>query len=177
MVNYRRNFVPGGTFFFTVTLRNRNISLLTDKVLLLKEAFQSVKKQHPFKIKAYVILPEHIHMIWELPDGDFNYSIRWKKIKTFFSKFLVDSGFKFSKTKHGEYRLWQRRFWEHTIKDMADFENHVNYIHYNPIKHGLVRSLQDWPYSSFHFFVQQGKLEKNWGRSEFKSVVDICFGE
>ena len=149
MVTYRRNFIPGGTFFFTVTLENRKSRLLIDQINLLKDAVQKVKNQDPFLIKAYVILPEHLHMIWELPKEDSNYSLRWKKIKTLFSKSIYKSGFELSKTRHNEYRLWQRRYWEHTIKDMQDFENHVNYIHYNPIKHGLVNDLHDWPFSSF----------------------------
>ena len=177
MVNYRRNFITGGTFFFTVTLQNRKSRLLVEKINLLKEAVQRVKDQHPFQIKAYVILPEHLHMIWELPKGDSNYSQRWKKIKVQFSKSIQKSGFELSKTKHNEYRLWQRRFWEHTIKDMLDFENHVNYIHYNPIKHGLVKELRDWPYSSFHHYVQNGQLCENWTSSELKSIKGFFFGE
>ncbi|KTD25164.1 MULTISPECIES: REP-associated tyrosine transposase [Legionella] len=138
MVNYRRSYLPGGTFFFTVTLQNRKSELLIERVNLLKEAVQKVKAQHPFWIKAYVILPEHLHMIWELPKNDWNYSQRWKKIKAQFSRSVHKSGIALTKTRHNEYPLWQRRFWEHAIKDMKDFENHVNYIHYNPIKHGLV---------------------------------------
>jgi putative transposase len=162
MVHYRRNFAPGGTFFFTVTLRNRKSSLLVEQVHLLKDAFQKVKMLHPFRIMAYVILPDHLHMIWQLPPEDSNYSQRWKKIKTLFSKSLNKSHPSLMKTKHNEYCLWQRRFWEHTIRDETDFENHINYIHYNPIKHGLVRSLHLWPHSSFHHYVHIGRLPKNW---------------
>ncbi|MDI9819734.1 MULTISPECIES: transposase [unclassified Legionella] len=149
MGNYRRSLVPGGTFFFTVTLRNRKSGLLVEKINLLKEAVQTVKAQHPFQIKAYVILPEHLHMIWQLPQGDSNYSQRWKKIKALFSKSLNKTDLPLVKTRHNEYSLWQRRFWEHTIRDEADFDNHVNYIHFNPVKHGLVESLHHWPHSSF----------------------------
>ncbi len=177
MVNYRRSFVPGGTFFFTVTLRNRKSSLLIDKIILFKESVQTVKARHPFRIKAYVILPEHLHMIWELPTGDTNYSQRWKEIKALFSKSVHRSGFELPKTKHNEYCLWQRRFWEHTIKDSLDFENHVNYIHYNPIKHGFVDSLHDWPHSSFHHYVFRSQLSENWGSSGLKQVDGFCFGE
>ena len=178
MVNYRRSFVPGGTFFFTVTLKNRKSNLLVEKISLLKEAVQRVKDQHPFQIKAYVVLPEHLHMIWELPSGDSNYSLRWKKIKTLFSKSIHKAGVELSKTKHNEYRLWQRRFWEHVINDMSDLENHVNYIHYNPIKHGLVEDLRDWPYSSFHHYVQNGQIGENWASSRLGGVeATTCFGE
>ena len=177
MVNYRRSIQPGGTFFFTATLRNRTSHLLTDNVDLLKAAFKKVKAQQPFHIKAYVILPEHLHMIWELPTGDWDYSVRWKKIKTLFSKSVYKSGIALSKTKHNEYRLWQRRFWEHTITNITDFENHVNYIHYNPIKHGLVKELRDWPHSSFHHYVLQGQLPEHWGSSGLKNSENFCFGE
>lgn len=174
-MNYRRSFVPGGTFFFTVTLRNRKSSVLVDQIHLLKEAVQRVKTQHPFLIKAYVILPEHLHMIWQLPHGDSNYSQRWKKIKALFSKSIHKSAFPLSKTRHNEYCLWQRRFWEHTIKDETDFEHHVNYIHYNPIKHGLVESLHHWPHSSFHHYLRIGRLPKNWADSMFETMRG--FGE
>jgi putative transposase len=177
VVNYRRNFIPGGTYFFTITLQDRKSRLLVDRVHLLKEAVQRVKDQHPFQIKAYVILPEHLHIIWELPMGDSNYSQRWKKIKALFSKSIHKSGLELPKTKHNEYCLWQRRFWEHTIKDMLDFENHVNYIHYNPIKHGLVDDVHDWPHSSFHHFVQRGLICENWASSGLRGVEGFCFGE
>lgn len=177
MVSYRRSLVPGGTFFFTVTLKNRTSRLLVDKIDLLKEAIQKVKQEHPFQIKAYVILPEHLHMIWELPQGDSNYSLRWKKIKALFAKSVHKSGVELSKTKHNEYHLWQRRFWEHTIKELLDFEQHVNYIHYNPIKHGLVDDLHNWPDSSFHYYVMSGCLSEHGRRSRLKSIDNLFFGE
>lgn len=177
MVNYRRSFVPGGTFFFTVTLQDRKSNLLVERINLLKAGVQKVKNEYPFQIKAYVILPEHLHMIWELPQGDCNYSLRWKKIKAHFSKSLCQSGIILNKTKHHEYRLWQRRFWEHTIKDMLDFEDHVNYIHYNPIKHGLVKDLHDWPYSSFHHYVLTGQISEHWASCNLKKPQASCFGE
>ena len=169
--------MPGGTFFFTVTLQNRKSCLLVDKINLFKEAVQQVKTKLPFQIKAYVICPEHLHMIWELPKNDSNYSERWKKIKALFSKLVHRSGFKLSKTKHNEYRLWQRRFWEHAIRDLTDFENHVNYIHFNPIKHGLVENLHDWPHSSFHHYVKRGTISENWAVSPLKCVDGLYFGE
>ena len=177
MVNYRRSFIPGGTFFFTVTLKNRKSNLLVERFSLFKEAVQRVKDQHPFQIKAYVVLPEHLHMIWELPSGDSNYSLRWKKIKALFSKSIHKAGVELSKTKHNEYRLWQRRFWEHAIKDTLDLDNHVNYIHYNPIKHGLVEELHDWPHSSFHHYVKSGRICENWASSRLRDVDGTCFGE
>ena len=175
MVNYRRSFVFGGTFFFTVTLRNRKSTILVDHINLLKDAFQTIKTQHPFQTKAYVILPDHLHMIWQLPQGDSNYSQRWKKIKTLFSKSVHKSGLPLMKTKHNEFYLWQRRFWEHAIRDEKDFENHFNYIHYNPIKHGLVESLHQWPHSSFHHYLHVGKLSENWSNLVLDHVSQ--FGE
>ena len=177
MVNYRRSFVPGGTFFFTVTLKNRRSNLLIERIGLLKDAFNKVKEMHPFIMKAYVIMPEHLHMIWELPIGDANYSLRWKKIKALFTKSIIKAGLELSRTKHNECRLWQRRFWEHMIKDESDLENHVNYIHYNPIKHGLVEELRDWPHSLFHYYVQSGRICEGWGSSRPSIVDGVCFGE
>src|SRR5688572_24921864 len=116
MVNYRRNYLPGGTFFFTLTLQNRKSCLLVDHIHLLKLAIQKVKEIHPFQIKSYVVLPEHLHMMWELPPEDADYSKRWKKIKAYFSKAVYRLGITPPKTKHNEIRLWQRRFWEHTIR-------------------------------------------------------------
>ncbi|HAU1150665.1 TPA: transposase [Legionella pneumophila] len=177
MVNYRRSFVPGGTFFFTVTLYNRNSTLLVDNIHLLKSSFRTVKNKHPFPMKAYVILPDHLHMIWQLPIGDADYSLRWKLIKALFSKSINKTGFQLSKTKYNEYRLWQRRFWEHTITSSDDYENHVNYIHFNPIKHGLVQNLSDWPHSSFHHYMQQGVFSENWTNPNCSYKTKQSFGE
>lgn len=177
MVHYRRVFAPGGTFFFTVTLKDRKSDLLIKRIDFLQAAIQKVKKQHAFQIKAYVVLPDHLHMIWELPQGDTNYSIRWKKIKAMFSMWVGKSGIRINKSIHNESQLWQRRFWEHTIRDEYDYENHVNYIHYNPIKHGLVSDLEDWPHSSFHYFLKNGRVDKNWGKAWMHQNSDSEYGE
>ncbi|WP_231950122.1 REP-associated tyrosine transposase [Legionella lansingensis] len=174
---YRRNFIPGATYFFTVTLRNRKSPLLIEKIDLLRNAIHSVKNEHPFAIKAYVILPDHLHTIWQLPTNDQDYSLRWKKIKTLFSKRVRKSGYILSKSKHNEYDLWQRRFWEHTIRDQQDFENHVNYIHYNPIKHHFVNQLEDWPFSSFHHYVKSNILPANWAESFTNDLLLNLYGE
>lgn len=173
MVGYRRNYISGGTYFFTLALQNRTSEILIEKIELFKEAIHTVKLEHPFNMKAYVILPDHLHTLWELPEDDFNYSVRWQKIKTRFSKAIINSGIVLNKTKHNEYDLWQRRFWEHTVRDQQDFENHVNYIHYNPIKHGLVDKLEDWPYSSFHHFVKTKKLPPNWAEKISEKTAGI----
>lgn len=166
MVNYRRIYIEGATYFFTVTLKNRQANLLTNHIDALRESFAFVKKQHPFKIIAIVILPEHIHCIWQLPNEDDNYAGRWRAIKSRFTRSLIKSGVKLQQNKRGEYDLWQPRYWEHTIRNEADLSRHIDYLHYNPVKHGWTNSVKDWPYSSFHRFVAQGQLPANWGLAE-----------
>lgn len=158
MVLYRRNRVAGGTFFFTVTLRDRSADTLVRHVGLLREAFRTVRAQRPFTIEAIVILPDHLHTLWTLPDGDTGYSGRWRAIKSRFTHRLRQSGIPLACDHRGEYALWQRRFWEHTIRDDADFQHHVDYIHWNPVKQGLTRHVAEWPYSSFHRYVRIGSL-------------------
>ncbi len=165
MVLYRRNRVAGGAFFFTVTLRDRSADTLVWHVGLLREAFRTVRAQRPFTIEAIVILPDHLHTLWTLPDGDTGYSGRWRAIKSRFTHRLRHSGIPLARDHRGEYALWQRRFWEHTIRDDADFQHHVDYIHWNPVKHGLTRHVAGWPYSSFHRYVRLGLLPSDWGSS------------
>ena len=163
MVLYRRNRVEGGCYFFTVTLRDRSSEVLVRHVDLLRGAFRAVRAERRFTIDAIVILPDHLHTIWTLPDGDADYSGRWRAIKSYFTRQLRASGIDLKRDHRGEYRLWQRRFWEHTIRDDRDYEHHVNYIHWNPVKHGLARRVIDWPYSSFHRYVRLGLLSRDWG--------------
>nr|WP_318025890.1 transposase [Methylobacter tundripaludum] len=111
---------------------------------------------------AIVILPDHLHAVWTLPDGDADYSGRWRAIKSKFTHELQLSGMPLTPDKRGEYRLWQRRFWEHTIRDDTDFQRHVDYIHWDPVKHGLTQCVADWPYSSFHHYVRLGSLSPEW---------------
>lgn len=162
MVLYRRNRVAGGTYFFTVTLRHRSSDVLVRHVGLLRNAFRKVRTDRPFTIDAIVILPDHLHAVWTLPDGDADYSRRWRAIKSNFTHELRLSGMPLTPDKRGEYRLWQRRFWEHTIRDDTDFQRHVDYIHWNPVKHGLTQCVADWPYSSFHAYVRLGLLPLEW---------------
>jgi REP-associated tyrosine transposase len=163
MVAYRRNFVPGGTFFFTVALADRRSSTLVDYVDLLRMAFRVTRKERPFSIDAIVILPEHLHAMFTLPPDDSDFSGRWRRIKGLFSRQVAARGFSAMRNDKGEYQLWQRRFWEHTIRNEGDFERHADYIHYNPVKHGLVSQVVDWRYSSFHRYVRQGVLPSDWG--------------
>ncbi len=162
MVLYRRNRVAGATYFFTVTLRDRNSTLLVDRVGLVRAAFRTVKRTHPFRIDAMVILPEHLHAIWTLPPEDDDYSGRWRAIKALFTRSLATSGHRMARNPKGEFDLWQRRFWEHTIRDEEDLRRHVEYIHFNPVKHGQVTKVRDWPYSTFHRYVQLGVYPLDW---------------
>lgn len=176
MVNYRRNYIEGGKYFFTVTLKDRRSQLLLKEIDLLRESMKVTRLRYPYSIEAIVILPDHIHAIWQLPDNDANYSLRWRKIKSYFSRGLLKRGYYLKTNNRGEYNIWQRRFWEHTITDEKDFEAHVDYIHYNPVKHGLVDRVLDWAYSSFHRYVREKLLPANWG-APMKEKSGNCYGE
>jgi putative transposase len=179
MPNYRRSLQPGGTFFFTViTYQRFPIFNNPDSINLLKECFKSIKTLYPFRIDAIVILPEHLHTIWTLPDTDIDYSTRWKLIKSHFSRrysgirLPIESESMFNKHEKG---IWQRRFWEHQIRDQDDFNAHCDYIHYNPVKHGMVISPGDWKYSSFKQFVAKGYYPENWGQFIEKSIEKMDY--
>ena len=133
-----------------------------ENITELREAFRQTKASMPFHINAIVVLPEHIHAIFTLPEGDDNYSSRWRLIKSVYTQKLVKKGLPLAANGRGEYNLWQSRFWEHTIRDDGDMKNHINYIHFNPVKHDLVERALDWPYSSFHYYVRAGILPQNW---------------
>lgn len=175
MVRYRRNFVPGGMFFFTVTLDDRRSSALVDYVASLRSAFRKTRSERPFVIDAIVVLPDHLHAILTLPPGDPDFSGRWRRIKSLFTRSVVAAGVPVSRDDRGEYALWQKRFWEHTIRGDGDFERCADYIHFNPVKHRLVTSPAAWPFSSLHRYVRARALPRDWGgdgRSE-----DRNFGE
>ena len=163
MVDYRRNRVPGGTYFFTVNLLDRRSCLLVEHIDWLREAVRAVKRRRPFQIDAWVVLPDHLHAVWTLPEGDADYSGRWRSIKIAFAKGLPKTERRSAvRLNKGERGIWQRRFWEHTIRDDADYAAHVDYVHVNPLKHGLVERLADWPYSSFHRAVARGVYHQDW---------------
>jgi putative transposase len=170
MVLYRRNRLPGGTFFFTLALADRSSSALIDHVDSLRAAFRVTRLERPFSLDALVVLPDHLHAILTLPKDDADFSGRWRRMKSLFSRYVVTAGTPLARNGKGEYALWQRRFWEHTIRDERDFGRHVNYIHYNPVKHGLVLRVGDWPYSSFHQYVRRGLLPEDWagGGDEYR---------
>jgi len=164
MSDYLRAWIPGGKYFFTVNLaERRGNTLLVDRIHLLRRAFREIRAMHPFEMQAFVILPEHIHCIWRLPDNDHRFDVRWRLIKTAFSRSLtVNENVSASRRLRGERGIWQRRYWEHAIRDEQDWRRHLDYIHYNPVKYGHVRRVADWPHSSFHRFVQMGMYPKNW---------------
>ncbi len=164
MPNFRRAYVAGGTWFFTVNLLQRkNNSLLIQEIELLRKVVKQVKKRYPFYINAWVVLPEHMHTIWTLPEGDSNFSLRWRLIKSSFSTALpkIES---ISQVRQaaGERGIWQRNYWEHLIKNELDYQRHFDYVHVNPLKHGLVKRVIDWPYSTFHRCVKQGIYPNDW---------------
>ncbi|MBU4272733.1 MAG: transposase [Planctomycetes bacterium] len=169
MSEYQRWFVPGGTYFFTVATHRRQPILATDPGRqCLRAAFQYVRVNRPFSIVAVVLLPDHIHAVWTLPPKDNDYSTRWRRIKGRFTReFLAGGGndgdSTDSRASRGERAIWQRRFWEHTCRDEDDLKRCVDYIHWNPVKHGQVRRVRDYPWSSFRRFVLLGEYSIDWG--------------
>ncbi|HEX7339966.1 MAG TPA: transposase [Rhodanobacteraceae bacterium] len=166
MPHYRRAMLPGGTFFFTVvTYHRRHLFVTEQAVTHLRDAFGKIKAQRPFVIEAMVVLPDHLHCIWHLPEGDGDYSSRWREIKKLTSRAMAPA----SDERH-ERQVWQRRFWEHQIRDEEDWRRHVAYIHYNPVKHGYVKAPADWPWSSFSKFVARGWHDAAWGSAEPEAI-------
>jgi len=169
MSNYRRARATGGTYFFTVVAgERRKILTAPESREALRNAINVVKRQYPFTVEAWVLLPEHLHCIWTLPEGDRDYSKRWGLIKAGFSKqtrnaLHHNARLTASKQKHRETSVWQRRFWEHSISDEEDFRRHMDYVHYNPVKHGLVNHVKDWPYSTFRRYVAKSVYPEDWG--------------
>jgi putative transposase len=163
MPDYRRNRVPGGTYFFTVNLRDRRSDLLVAQIETLRAAVRWTRARRPFHIDAWVVLPEHMHCLWTLPPGDSDYSGRWRAIKQRFSRSLPATETLSSvQQRRDERGIWQRRFWEHTIRDENDYAAHMDYVHFNPVKHGLVANASAWPYSSFHRCVAAGVYRACW---------------
>ena len=175
-MQYRRADVAGGTYFFTVNLAERKNTLLIDHFDKLRTAFNKTKKQHPFCLDALVILPEHLHTLWTLPPNDNDFAKRWMLIKSNFSRQLPKTErINQSRQTKGERGIWQRRYWEHLIRDEIDYQTHVDYIHNNPVKHGYVENPTDWKYSTIHQHIEQGKTEPNWAACS--NVGKLEFGE
>jgi putative transposase len=169
LTHWRRAFLPGGTFFFTqVTESRAPILTISPGRSMLRTAMLECQQRWPFEVLAIVLLPDHLHTVWRLPEGDSDYSKRWGWIKKEFTKdWLAAGGAEqpISDSRHGNRRrgVLQRRFWEHVIRDEADFQRHVDYLHYNPVKHGYVACCRDWPWSSFQRYVRSGVYPPEWG--------------
>ncbi|NOT71162.1 MAG: transposase [Hyphomicrobium sp.] len=173
MPNYRRVFIPGGTWFFTLNLLERRTKLLTENVTALRHAIFWTKRRMPFRIDALVILPDHLHMVITLPPDDADYPTRIRLIKARFSKSLPKTErLNAVREKKGERGIWQRRYWEHYIRDERDYRNHVAYCYYNPVKHGHAARIKDWPQSTFHRDVSAGRFEPDieFGDREFMKL-------
>ncbi len=164
MSRYRRAKIEGGIFFFTLALADRSSDLLIREIDRLRHSYKAMQERLPFETIAICILPDHLHALWQLPDGDTDFASRWSLFKSGFSRGLPAAATRSaSKVAKREKGIWQRRYWEHAIRNDADFERHVDYIHYNPVKHGLVTRVADWRHSSFHRYVAQGLLPEHWG--------------
>jgi putative transposase len=174
-MRYRRILLPGGTFFFTVvTFQRRKLFAHPENVDLLSRVIDDVRKRHPFITIAQVVLPDHIHTIWELPEGDHDYPTRWRLIKTEFTKQLpkeLDTPLPTSRITKKERTIWQRRYWEHTIRDDLDLDHHIDYIHFNPVRHHLAKYPHEWKNSTFQRFVDEDYYPLNWATENiFKGI-------
>jgi putative transposase len=163
MPDYRRVHVPGGTYFFTVNLLERRRRLLVEHVDLLRDAFRTTQATRPFALLAWVVLPDHLHCVWRLPEGDADNARRWARIKAGFSRALAPlerrSARRIVRRERG---IWQRRYREHLVRDDDDLRRHVDYIHINPVKHGHAARVADWPHSSFRAWVERGAYPMDW---------------
>jgi putative transposase len=163
MPEYRRSRVSGGTYFFTVNLRDRRSDLLVTEIGVLRETVREVRAARPFHIDAWVVLADHMHALWTLPQDDADFSGRWRDIKKCFVAHLPRMESRsVIQMRRGERGIWQRRFWEHTVRDARDYAAHMDYIHFNPVKHGYVATPGEWPYSSFRTCVMRGVYEADW---------------
>ena len=163
MPRYVRANIPGTSYFFTVGLLERNRRHLVENIKALRECFRHVRARRPFRLDAVVVLPDHLHCIWTLPEGDADFSARWRLIKSRFSRAIAADEWRSPRrAARGERGIWQRRFWEHMIRDDRDMAAHVDYSHYNPVKHGLVKNVSEWPNFSFHRYVQMGIYSYEW---------------
>ncbi|MBI2312716.1 MAG: transposase [Betaproteobacteria bacterium] len=183
MPNYRRAFIPGGTYFFTVVTHGRAPILIDEPVRhALRDAIEGTRQSHPFRIDAWVLLPDHLHCIWTLPDGDSDYASRWAVIKRRVSKAMgerLTNGTHLSDSRHArrESGVWQRRYWEHMVRDEADLQRCMDYLHWNPVKHGHVARVADWPHSTFHRLVVRGVYPIDWGGGGAENQDGKTFGE
>ena len=172
MPTYRRFWVPGGTYFFTVNLSDRRGRVLTVNINALRAAFKETRAARPFDVIAAVVMPNHLHCIWTLPEGDADNARRWSQLKSAFSRRVPYEEFVSpSRIERGERGIWQRRFWERYIVDENDLHAHIDYIHYNPVKHGFVARAFDWPHSSFRRWVVEGVYPEDWASPPDSSLI------
>jgi len=166
MSNYRRNRVEGGCYFFTVNLCDRRSDMLVAEIDSLRGAVRAARARHPFHIDAWVVLPDHMHCLWPLPPGDRDFPGRWRTIKALFSRSVPGAeGRRGSLVRKREPGIWQWRYWEHTIRDQHDYAAHMDYIHFNPVKHGLCGTASEWPFSTFVKRVKLGLYPTEWAVS------------
>ena len=163
MPDYRRLRIPGATYFFTVNLLDRRSDLLVAHIAELREAVRAVRAKWPFHIDAWVVLPEHMHCLWTMPEDDSDFPRRWQEIKISFAKSLPKTEPRSARmVRRRERGIWQRRYWEHAIRDDRDYAAHMDYIHFNPVKHGLTEAPGDWPFSTFRRCVTTGLYPADW---------------
>ena len=169
MSQYKRYYQSGGNYFFTlVTHQRKPILTIPDNIERLKIAIKKVKASRPFHLNAMVILPDHLHCLWKLPENDKDFSTRWRLIKRYFSMEIA------AHINHRkEKEIWQRRFWEHAIRDEEDWQKHMNYIHYNPVKHGYIKSVKEWSHSTFYYWQQKGLYDDDWGLTEPELIAKM----
>jgi putative transposase len=178
MTWYRRWRLKGGVYFFTlVTYQRRPILVTPTARPLLRASIRQTQAERPFQVLAMVLLPEHLHCLWALPSGDADFATRWRLIKSRFTMQLLAAGFAEprstnSRQNHGEHAIWQRRYVEHLVRDEDDWKQHLDYIHYNPTKHGHVTAPRLWPYSTFGRYVRLGEYSPDWGSEEPASLAD-----
>jgi putative transposase len=163
MRQYIRDRTAGATYFFTLNLLNRQSNLLVEQIVALRAAYQNTQKSMPFTLHAMVVLPDHLHMLMTLPENDINYPQRISQFKAHFSRALPKiENINESRQRKDERGIWQRRYWEHRIRDELDYQRHMDYIHYNPVKHGYTQAVKEWSYSTFHQCVTDGIYSENW---------------
>ena len=176
-MRYRRLKIAGAAYFFTlVTERRRPLFGEPSTVSLFLRAVEDIRSRHPFTVDAYVVLPDHLHTVWTLPEGDVKFSTRWRLIKEAFTRAYLKTHEapprNESRRSKGEQSIWQRRFWEHVIRDDGDFATHLDYIHLNPVHHGLAAAPRDWPHSSFREWVDRGAYDPTWGSDALPALPD-----
>lgn len=176
-MRYRRADIKGGTYFFTINLADRKSGLLVDEIDKLRNSISKVKQQRPFLLDAMVVLPDHMHLLITLPEGDSDFPTRIMLIKSDFSRQIPKiENIKESRSSKRERGIWQRRYWEHLIRDENDFERHVDYIHYNPVKHGYVNQAVQWEFSTIHRYIENGFIASDWGSNQ-DLPLETPFGE